>query len=271
MARVTANQLLLAGAHFGHLAKRWNPKMRQYIFAKKKGIHILDLKKTVVKLEEACNEAMRIVSKRGKILFVGTKAQAKDLLRSEAERCGMNYVTERWLGGFLTNFQTIRKSVRTMEEIEKKAVDGTYDKLSKKEIIVVEKDKEKLQRILEGVRTMKMLPNALFVVDTVKEHIAIKEAKKLGIPIIALVDTNSDPDDVDFPIPANDDAFKSIGLITKIFSDAIVEASQVAKIVQQDEKEEAVEDRKPKRRVPKRPVRKDDDSVDTESDNHEEQ
>ena len=267
MARVTANQLLLAGAHFGHLAKRWNPKMKKYIFAKKKGIHILDLNKSVDLLEKACSEAMRVVGKRGKILFVGTKAQAKDLLKSEAERCGMNYVTERWLGGFLTNFQTIRKSVRTLEEMEKKAVDGTYDKIAKKEIIKIEKDKAKLLKILEGIRTMKMLPNALFVVDTVKEHIAIKEAKKLGIPIIAIVDTNSNPDEVDFPIPANDDAFKSIGLITKIFSDAIIEASEVANIKVQDNKEEASSDRKPKRRVPKKPVKKDEEKTENVENN----
>lgn len=258
MARVTAQQLLLAGAHFGHLSKRWNPKMKQYIFTKKKGIHLIDLNKTVKKIDEACNAAMKIVSKRGKILFVGTKAQAKDLLKEEAQRCGMNWVTERWLGGFLTNFQTIRNSIKTLEDYEKKATDGTYEKISKKEIIMIEKEKAKLHKVLEGVRTMKVIPNAIFVVDTQKESIAIKEAKKLKIPIFAIVDTNSDIDGLDYIIPANDDAFKSIGLITKVFSDSILEASQVANIKLADEGKKAT-DKTPKeesKRAPKRPLRK---------------
>ena len=258
MSRVTAQQLLLAGAHFGHLSKRWNPKMKQYIFTKKKGIHLIDLNKTVKKVEEACNAAMKIISKRGKILFVGTKAQAKDLLKEEAQRCGMNWVTERWLGGFLTNFQTIRNSIRTLEEYEKKAVDGTYDKISKKEIIMIEKSKTKLHRVLEGVRTMKVVPNAIFVVDTQKESIAIKEAKKLRIPIFAIVDTNSDIDGLDYIIPANDDAFKSIGLITKVFSDSILEASQVANIRMADEGKKPMPStsKEEPKRAPKRPLRK---------------
>lgn len=258
MSRVTAQQLLLAGSHFGHLSKRWNPKMKQYIFTKKKGIHLIDLNKTVKKVEEACNAAMKIVSKRGKILFVGTKAQAKDLLKEEALRCGMNWVTERWLGGFLTNFQTIRNSIRTLEEYEKKATDGTYDKISKKEIIMIEKAKTKLHKVLEGVRTMKVVPNAIFVVDTQKETIAIKEAKKLKIPIFAIVDTNSDIDGLDYIIPANDDAFKSIGLITKVFSDSILEASQVANIRMADEGKKPMpsSSKEDPKRAPKRPLRK---------------
>ncbi|MBN2790765.1 MAG: 30S ribosomal protein S2 [Candidatus Delongbacteria bacterium] len=258
MPRVTAQQLLLAGSHFGHLSKRWNPKMKQYIFTKKKGIHLIDLNKTVLKIEEACNAAMKIISKRGKILFVGTKAQAKDLLKEEAQRCGMNWVTERWLGGFLTNFQTIRNSIRTLEEYEKKAVDGTYEKISKKEIIVIEKTKAKLHKVLEGVRTMKVIPNAIFVVDTQKESIAIKEAKKLNIPIFAIVDTNSDIDGLDYIIPANDDAFKSIGLITKVFSDSILEASQVANIKLADEGKKSTSStpNEETKRAPKRPLRK---------------
>jgi len=252
MSRISTSQLLLAGAHFGHLSKRWNPKMSKFIFTKKKGIHLIDLKKTVERIDAACEEAMKIVSKRGKILFVGTKAQAKDLLKAEAQRCGMNYVTERWLGGFLTNFQTIRKSIKTLETLEKKAVDGTYEKISKKERITIERDKDKLLKVLEGVRTMKVVPNAIFVVDTLKESIAIKEAKKLGIPIFAICDTNSDPTEINFPIPANDDAFKSIGLVTKVFSDAILEASQVANIKAQDKKD----DTRDMKRAPKRPIRK---------------
>ncbi len=260
MPRVSVQQLLLAGSHFGHLSKRWNPKMRPYIFTKKKGIHLIDLNKTVEKIDEACDAAMKIIAKRGKILFVGTKAQAKDLLKEEAVRCGMNYVTERWLGGFLTNFQTIRNSIRTLEELERKATDGTYQKINKKEKIVIEKDKAKLIKVLEGVRTMKVVPNAIFVVDTIKESIAIKEAKKLNIPVFAICDTNSDIDDIDYVIPANDDAFKSIGLITKVLSDSILEASQVANIKagdegrpQQDESQAA-----DKKRAPKRPLRRTD-------------
>jgi len=258
MPRVTTQQLLLAGSHFGHLSKRWNPKMRPYIFTKKKGIHLIDLNKTVEKIDEACDAAMKIIAKRGKILFVGTKAQAKDLLKEEAVRCQMNYVTERWLGGFLTNFQTIRNSIRTLEELERKATDGTYQKITKKEKIMIEKEKAKLNKVLEGVRTMKVVPNAIFVVDTIKEVIAIKEAKKLKIPVFAICDTNSDTDDIDYVIPANDDAFKSIGLITKVFSDAILEASQVANIKSADEGRAPIENSEEadKKRAPKRPLRK---------------
>jgi len=258
MPRVSVQQLLLAGSHFGHLSKRWNPKMRPYIFTKKKGIHLIDLNKTVQKIDEACDAAMKIIAKRGKILFVGTKPQAKDLLKEEAVRCGMNYVTERWLGGFLTNFQTIRNSIRTLEELERKATDGTYQKINKKEKIVIEKEKEKLNNVLEGVRTMKVVPNAVFVVDTIKESIAIKEAKKLNIPVFAICDTNSDVDDIDYVIPANDDAFKSIGLITKVLSDSILEASQVANIKSGDEGRAQKEDTTAadRKRTPKRPLRK---------------
>lgn len=258
MPRVTVQQLLLAGSHFGHLSKRWNPKMRPYIFTKKKGIHLIDLNKTVEKIDEACNAAMKIIAKRGKILFVGTKQQAKDLLKEEAERCQMNYVTERWLGGFLTNFQTIRNSIRTLEDLERKATDGTYQKINKKEIILIEKSKAKLLKILEGVRTMKVIPNAIFVVDTIQESIAIKEAKKLKIPVFAICDTNSNIDDIDYVIPANDDAFKSIGLITKVFSDAILEASQVANIKTSDEARPSRENQEAqeRKRAPKRPLKK---------------
>ncbi len=258
MPRVSVQQLLLAGSHFGHLSKRWNPKMRPFIFTKEKGIHLIDLNKTVEKIDEACDAAMKIIAKRGKILFVGTKAQAKDLLKEEAVRCGMNYVTERWLGGFLTNFQTIRNSIKTLEELERKATDGTYQKINKKEKIVIEKDKEKLNKVLEGVRTMKVVPNAIFVVDTIKESIAIKEAKKLNIPVFAICDTNSDIDDIDYVIPANDDAFKSIGLLTKVLSDSILEASQVANIKSGDEGRVQQEDTSAadRKRTPKRPLRK---------------
>lgn len=259
MPRVSVQQLLLAGSHFGHLSKRWNPKMRPFIFTKKKGIHLIDLNKTAEKIDEACDAAMKIIAKRGKILFVGTKPQAKDLLKEEALRCGMNFVTERWLGGFLTNFQTIRNSIRTMEDLERKATDGTYQKINKKEKIVIEKQLAKLNIVLEGVRTMKVVPNAIFVVDTIKESIAIKEAKKLNIPVFAICDTNSDIDDIDYVIPANDDAFKSIGLITKVLSDSILEASQVANIKSSDEGRSQQSDdvqAADKRRAPKRPLRK---------------
>ncbi|MBU4485709.1 MAG: 30S ribosomal protein S2 [Candidatus Delongbacteria bacterium] len=258
MPRVTVQQLLLAGSHFGHLSKRWNPKMRPFIFTKKKGIHLIDLNKTVDKIDEACDAVMKIIAKRGKILFVGTKPQAKDLLKEEAVRCQMNYVTERWLGGFLTNFQTIRNSIRTLEELERKATDGTYQKINKKEKIMIEKEKSKLCKVLDGVRTMKVVPNAIFVVDTIKETIAIKEAKKLNIPVFAICDTNSDTDEIDYIIPANDDAFKSIGLVTKVFCDAILEASQMANIKSSDEGKTHQDDSQyaDKKRVPKRPLRK---------------
>ncbi|HPG40457.1 MAG TPA: 30S ribosomal protein S2 [bacterium] len=232
MPKVTIQDLLLAGCHFGHLTRRWNPKMKEYIFMERNGIHIIDLNKTLVLLQNACQAITDIVrNEAGSVLMVGTKKQAKDIIKIEAERCGMPYVTERWLGGTLTNFITIKKSVKRLKNLEKKATDGTYDKLSKKEILTIEREKEKLNQVLGGIRDMNHLPSALFLVDAKKEMIALQEAIRLGIPVFALMDTNSDPDLIDYPIPCNDDAFKAINLVTHTFVEAIIEgkANQVAK------------------------------------------
>jgi small subunit ribosomal protein S2 len=229
MSHVTVQQLVLAGSHFGHLTRRWNPKMRPYIFMEKNGIHILDLKKTATLLEEAANRLGKIVADGQDVLFVGTKDQARDVMKDEATRCGMHYVSERWLGGMLTNFRTIRNSIRTLESMEEKQTDGTYERINKKEILQIERQKEKLERVLGGIRTMKRLPGAIFVVDTVREAIAVSEARKLNIPVFAICDTNSDPDVIDYVIPANDDAFKSIAIITKSLADAVDEAKSLRK------------------------------------------
>lgn len=223
MAEVKIQDLLLSGCHFGHLTRRWNPKMRSYIFMERNGIHIIDLKKTLVNLNTARDAMGEVVRKGGEVLFVGTKKQAKDIIKVEAERCGMPYVTERWLGGTLTNFITVKKSVKRLKNLEKKATDGTYDKLSKKEILQIEREKEKLNRVLGGIRDMNHLPSAMFIVDAKKEAIAIREAIRLNIPVFALVDTNSDPDPIDYVIPCNDDAFKAINLITHALADSIID------------------------------------------------
>jgi small subunit ribosomal protein S2 len=228
MPNVSIQQLLLAGTHFGHLTRRWNPKMKKYIFDSKHGIHIIDLKKTQACIDTACTAVQEIVKRGEKVLFVGTKKQAKDIIRSEASRINQPFVCERWLGGMLTNFTTIRKSLKTLQTLERLAIDGTYDKLNKKERLTVEKDKAKLEKALGGIRDLKKLPGVIFIVDTKKEHIAVAEARRLSIPIVALVDTNADPDVVTYPIPGNDDAFKSVGLITRALSDAIAEAAAVA-------------------------------------------
>ena len=226
MPRVGLTELLNAGAHFGHLTRSWNPKMKPFIFMERNGIHIIDLKKTQELLDAACNAIYQIVGEGKRVLFVGTKKQAKEVVHEEANRCGQFYVTERWLGGMLTNFNTIRKSVKRLNNIEKMETDGTYDKLTKKEILFLDREKEKLQNFLSGVADMTRLPGALYVVDIKKEDIAVKEAKRLSIPVFAIVDTNVDPDPIDYPIPANDDAIKSIQLITKVFADAVIEGKE---------------------------------------------
>lgn len=223
MFNVLLQDLLIAGAHFGHLTRRWNPKMKKYIFMARNGIYIIDLKKTLECLETAYQAVMDIVKSGEKILFVGTKKQAHDIIKSEADRCNSYHISERWLGGMLTNFTTIKKSVKRMKNIEKMASDGTYDKLVKKEVLRIERTRNKLTRVLDGIRDMNRLPGVLFVVDTKKESIAVAEAVKLNIPIVAIVDTNCDPDPIDYPIPANDDAFKSINLITHAIADAVIE------------------------------------------------
>jgi small subunit ribosomal protein S2 len=235
MPRVSIQDLLSAGTHFGHLKRKWNPKMKPYIFMERNSIYIIDLKKTQKAIDEACEALSEIIKKSEKVVFVGTKKQAKEVVRREAERSGMYYVNERWLGGTLTNFVTIRKSVKHLKNLEKKEVDGTYDQITKKEILSIEKKKEKLLKVLSGVTEMNKLPGAVFVVDTKKESIAIKEARKLNIPIFGIVDTNSDPDDIDFPIPGNDDAYKSIELVTSALADSILEGSHEAQIEEDEE------------------------------------
>lgn len=220
---VTLQDLLIAGAHFGHLTRRWNPKMKRYIFMERNGIYIIDLKKTLDCLQVAYQKVVEISRSGEGILFVGTKKQARDIIKAEAERCNAFYVNQRWLGGTLTNFTTIKKSIRRLKNIEKMATDGTYDKLTKKEILRLERERDKLDAVLGGIREMTRLPGAVFIVDTKKESIAVAEAAKLNIPIVAMVDTNCDPEQVDYPIPANDDAFKSISLITRTIADAVLE------------------------------------------------
>ena len=223
MATIELTHLIEAGAHFGHLTRRWNPKMKPYIFMEKNGIHIIDLKKSLGLLNQAYHEMVEAVSQGGSILFVGTKKQAKGVIESEAKRCGMNWVSERWLGGMLTNFSTIRKSVKRLQNIEKQETDGTFEKITKKERLFLTRERDKLKKILEGVETMSKLPGAVFVVDIKKEDIAVKEAKRLNIPVFAIVDTNCDPDDINYSIPANDDAVKTIELIIRHMADAIIE------------------------------------------------
>ena len=226
MPRAEVSELLAAGCHFGHLTRRWNPKMRPFIFMERNGIHIIDLTKSRVLLEEAYNAIAAIVADGRRVLFVGTKKQAKDVIREEAIRTGEFYVSERWLGGSLTNFTTIRKSVKRLTNIEKMESDGTFDKITKKEGLFLQREKDKLNNVLSGVVDMTRLPGALFVVDVKKEAIAVKEANRLNIPVFAIVDTNCDPDGIDYVIPANDDAIKSVQVITKAFADAVLEGKE---------------------------------------------
>ncbi|OGU41970.1 MAG: 30S ribosomal protein S2 [Ignavibacteria bacterium GWB2_35_12] len=222
--------LLESGAHFGHLTRRWNPKMEKYIFGERNGIHIIDLRKTQILIDLARN-AVNDAASRGKIvLFVGTKTQAQEVVKEHAKRCGSNYVTERWLGGMLTNFSTIRKSIKRLASIDKMEVDGTFEKITKKEKLMLSRERDRLRKVFGGIEEMTRLPGAIFVVDIKKEHIAVKEAKILDIPVIAMVDTNCDPEDADFPIPANDDSIKTIEIVTKILADAVLEGSELAKM-----------------------------------------
>jgi len=229
MKKLELTQLIEAGAHFGHLTRRWNPKMKPYIFMEKNGIHIIDLKKTQTCLTEAAEQLQNMAAEGKKVLFVGTKKQAKIVIDSEARRCESNWVSERWLGGMLTNFSTIRKSIKRLTNIEKQETDGTFDKITKKERLFLTREKDKLKKVLEGVETMSRIPGAMFVVDIKKESIAIKEAKRLNIPVFAIVDTNCDPDEVDYVIPANDDAVKTIELIISHMADAVQAGTAIAK------------------------------------------
>lgn len=229
MKKLGLTQLIESGAHFGHLTRRWNPKMKPYIFMERNGIHIIDLKKTQKKLLEAAENLSKDAAEGKTILFVGTKKQAKKVIESEARRCEAKWVCERWLGGMLTNFSTIRKSVKRLNIIEKQETDGTFDKITKKERLFRIREKDKLKKVLEGIETMNNIPGAIFVVDIKKELIAIKEAQRLHIPVYAIVDTNCDPDEVDYIIPANDDAVKTIELIVSNLADAVIEGSRIAK------------------------------------------
>jgi small subunit ribosomal protein S2 len=238
MKKVDLTQLIEAGAHFGHLTRRWNPKMKPYIFMEKNGIHIIDLKKTQTYLFNSAEKLSSLVAEGKKVLFVGTKKQAKSIIETEAKRCGANWVSERWLGGMLTNFSTIRKSIKRLNNIEKQETDGTFDMITKKERLFLTREKDKLKKVLEGVETMNRLPGAMFVVDIKKEAIAVKEAKRLNIPVFAIVDTNCDPDPIDYVIPANDDAVKTIEIITQIMADAIIEGEAKAKEIKAEESAE---------------------------------
>jgi small subunit ribosomal protein S2 len=224
---VTIKDLLEAGVHFGHQTKRWNPKMKKFIFTARSGIYIIDLQKTLQCMEIACQKVKEVVRGNQSLLFVGTKKQAQEVVREEALRCGAFYVTERWLGGMLTNFQTIRRNVKRLKDLERMKEDGTFGKLTKKEVLKLEKEMAKLEKILGGIKEMGRMPGLLFVVDSKKERIPVAEARKLGIPIIAVIDTNSDPDPIDYPIAANDDAIKSIKVITRQIAEAALEAQKV--------------------------------------------
>ena len=224
MFEITIKQLLEAGVHFVHPTKKWNPKMSEYIFTERNGIYIIDLQKTVKKFEEAYNFISELAQENGTVLFVGTKKQASESVKSEAQRCGMYYVNVRWPGGMLTNFNTIRRSIRRLKELEKMQADGTFDLLPKKEVAKLVKEMQDLERAYGGIKDMDRLPAAMFVVDTRKERIAVLEAKKLGIPVVAIVDTNCDPDDADYVIPGNDDAIRAIKLIAGALADAVIEA-----------------------------------------------
>ncbi|PKZ23287.1 30S ribosomal protein S2 [Aerococcus sanguinicola] len=226
MAVVSMKQLLEAGAHFGHQTRRWNPKMDRYIFTERNGIYIIDLQQTVKLIDEAYNYVRDLAANDGVVLFVGTKKQAQQSIEDEAIRCGQYYVNHRWLGGTLTNWETIQKRVRRMKDIDRMEEDGTFDVLPKKEVLELEKEREKLQNNLGGIADMPRIPDVMFVVDPRKEHIAIKEAHKLNIPVIAMVDTNCDPDEVDYVIPSNDDAIRAVKLISQTIAEAVIEGRQ---------------------------------------------
>ena len=247
MSVVTMKSLLESGVHFGHQTKRWNPKMARFIFSQRNGIHIIDLQKTSACIVEAY-DAVRAIVKQGKpILFVGTKKQAQQAIEAEAKRCGMPYINNRWLGGMLTNFSTIKKSIATLKKIEKMEIDGTFESLTKKEVSLLTKQKAKLEKNRGCIKDMKELPGALFIIDTKKEAIAVTEAKRLGIPVIAVVDTNCDPTDITYPIPGNDDAIRAISLFVEIIANAVVDADneagiQIIEALGGDDEDEKVEE-----------------------------
>ena len=246
MSVISMKQLLEAGVHFGHQTRRWNPKMAPYIYTERNGIYIIDLQKTVGLIDDAFDAVAQIAAQGGTILFVGTKKQAQDAIKTEAERCGMFFVNERWLGGMLTNFKTIQSRIRRLKDIERMSEDGTFDVLPKKEVIALKKEWEKLEKNLGGIKDMKKLPDAIFVVDPKKERICVSEAHKLSIPLIGICDTNCDPDELDYVIPGNDDAIRAVKLIVAKMADAVIEANQgeaydVEEPAEAAEAEEAVE------------------------------
>ncbi len=239
MSQITMKQLLEAGVHFGHQTKRWNPKMKPYIFGARNGIYIIDLQKTVRYFREAYGFLQQTVQNGDKVLFVGTKKQAQDAVREETERTGQFYVDSRWLGGMLTNFSTIKRSIERLKKIETMSQDGTYDLLVKKEVLGLEREREKLEKSLGGIKNMNKLPGAIFVIDPKKEAIAVKEARKLGIPVVAVVDTNCDPDEIDYIIPGNDDAIRAIRLFVSRMADACAEGEQARQAILREDRSEA--------------------------------
>ena len=242
MSSVSMKQLLEAGVHFGHQTRRWNPKMAPYIFTERNGIYIIDLQKTVKKLDEAYDFIKEVAAEGGEVLFVGTKKQAQDAIKEEAQRCGMHFVNARWLGGMLTNYRTIKTRIARLEQLNKMKEDGTFDLLPKKEVIKLELEIEKLEKNIGGIKNMETLPKAMFVVDTRKEKIAVAEARNLGIPVVAIVDTNCDPDEVDYVIPGNDDAIRAVKLISGAMADAIIEGRQGEQTAPVAEEAEVVEE-----------------------------
>ena len=247
MAVVTMKNLLESGVHFGHQTKRWDPRMKKYIFAERNGIHIIDLQKTIAAIREAYEVVRKAVHEGKSVLFIGTKKQAQQAIEREAQRCGMYWVNNRWLGGMLTNFSTIKKSILRLKKIEKMEIDGTFESLTKKEVSKLNKERARLEKNLGGIKEMKDLPGAVFIIDTKKESIAVAEAQRMGIPIIAVVDTNCNPDGIDYPIPGNDDAIRAITLFTQIVANAVVEADneiglEVIETLQDDEEEQKTEE-----------------------------
>ena len=232
-------QLLEAGVHFGHQTRRWNPKMAEYIYTERNGIYIIDLQKSVGKVDEAYKAVFDCVANGGKVLFVGTKKQAQDSIKSEAERCGMYYVNQRWLGGMLTNFKTIQSRIETLKKYEQMEADGTFDVLPKKEVIEIKKEWDKLEKNIGGIKDMKKIPDAIFIVDPKKERICVQEAHALGIPLIGIADTNCDPEELDYVIPGNDDAIRAVKLIVSKMADAVIEANQGEEVVAEADAETA--------------------------------
>ncbi|MDA3808931.1 MAG: 30S ribosomal protein S2 [Spirochaetaceae bacterium] len=271
MAVVTMKNLLESGVHFGHQTKRWDPRMKKFIFAQRNGIHIIDLQKTIVSIKEAYDAVRATVLRGESVLFVGTKKQAQTAVAKEADRCGMHFINNRWLGGMLTNFSTIKKSLQRLKKIEKMEIDGTFEQLTKKEVSGLLKERDKLEKNLGGIKEMKDLPGIIFIIDTKKEIIAVAEAKRMGIPIVAVVDTNCNPEGIDFPIPGNDDAIRAISLFTQVIANAVIEADNetglrvIETLQDEDEEEGTVTSSTVKKETPEtseeEPAKKEDEDV----------